>query len=349
MRLFSMVGFKLFKVDENDEVHMLRIVNVPKPIKGITSKTEEPSVITVYDYDEQKKKKVNVKDIKEYTPLEPDGIITASIAKIYRDKEEYKDVIVTATKYLELKITEDITPFAVCRQSITDFYQNLFVRNEMKDTLVGVSVNRNTCPSNFDFVGLLATDEIIYSDFVNIYRTDTLEDIYPMVKMSKFDDCLKDLFRKHIKYINKPELMFKHEVGGWCDNLKLLLEQNNFQADINEMLGIIQVDFNIKDYAVNKELPNDKVVEVANEELTAWLSLTTKAPIKEAAIVEFDHDINLADYNNNTYLIIRDNTSTLYLVGYICEGEFHLTDLEEKAKELDFSTKFRLSFYNKYN
>ena len=189
-----------------------------------------------------------------------------------------------------------------------------------------------------------------YSDFINFYRTDTLEDILPMVDMNKFNNVLGDLYKRHVKASKRPELAFRSEDGGWCKTLDLLLTQNNFQYDINEMLDITSVNFKIEDYLEEKESVNGEYkYNIAREDFRYWLSLQFKENMSEAAFVEYDHDINLAEYNNTHYLLIRDNTNKLYLVVYTVVGKFLEADLIEKSKQMDFSTKFRIDFYNKYN
>ena len=51
MKLFAMVGYKLYKEEEDGHVHMIRIVHVKKPFK-LTESTKEPSEITIFDYDD---------------------------------------------------------------------------------------------------------------------------------------------------------------------------------------------------------------------------------------------------------------------------------------------------------
>ncbi len=344
MRLYNMIGYKLFKENEDGSIHMIRIVGMHKPFK-ITDSTKDPSEITIYDYDTKEKSKVRVDSLKEYSPLKPDGVATFSIVNIRDGKGQIcKDVIVTATKYLNIEYKLNVMPYAVCRQNITDVFYNLISRHE-DDTLVGMAINQDTCPANFDFGIMFAAESIVYSEFINFYRLDTMEDIMALIHVKKYDEVLSDLFDRYIKHVNKPELQFKNEAGGWCKNLKALITENNFQADINQMLGITQVDFNVNDYldTVHKD---DIEYTVAKEDLRTWLSSLYKVNMTEVAVMTFDHDINLGDFNDTKYLLVRDNTDVLYLMVYTVEGEFFEADLEEKAKEMDFSTKFKLSFIN---
>jgi uncharacterized protein YfcZ (UPF0381/DUF406 family) len=343
-----MIGYKLFKVDEeNDKVHMLRIVDMHRPFK-ITDSTKDPSEITIYDYEDDTRKKVRVDSLKEYSPLKPDGIMTFSIVTI-RDEmgKPCNDVIVTASKFLNIELKLSNIPYAVCRQNINDIFYSHFAADE-NDTLVGLAVNQDTCPSNFDYRIMFAADEISRNDFINFYRSDTLDDILKLIKVNKYNEVLKNLFLRHIKYLKKPELQFKSEVGGWCRDLKTLLTENNFQADINQMLDIMQVDFNLSDYfdTATKTTSTGEAISytIANNELMYWLSIQFKANMSEVAILEYDHDINLGSFQNSNYIFIRDNTDKLYFAVYKVFGEYFEKELEEKAKRLDFSTKFKMAF-----
>ena len=342
MRLYNMIGYKLYKDDGNGNSHMVRIVGMRKPFK-IDKTTKDPSEITIYDYADGEKKKVRVDSLKEYSPIKPDGVFTISIAHV-RDKKGniLRDVVATASKYINMELGLSKLPYAVCRQNITDVFYNLLSKDE-NDTLVGMSINMDTCPSNFDFRLMFAADNIVYSEFINFYRLDNLKDILRLVNIKKYNTVLEDLYNKHIEYIKRPELSFKNEHGGWCKDIKTLLTQNNFMSDINQMLGITQVESNIKDYLVDVS-KDDITYQIASDDLRLWLSSIYKVNITEVAVMIFDHDVNLADFNDNRYILVRDNTDKLYLMVYTISGEFFEADLEEKAKEMDFSTKFKLSF-----
>jgi hypothetical protein len=345
-----MIGYKLFKEREDGSIHMLRIVDMRKPFK-ITKDTKDPAEITVYDYDTEERKKVRVDSPKEYSPLKPDGIFTASIVQIQdNDGQMHKDVIVTATKYLNIELGLNVMPYAACRQNITDFFYNILTTNPEPD-MVGLSVNQDDCPTNFDFGLMFAASDVEFNEFINFYRMDTLEDILKLIKISKYDTVLKNLYDEHVKYVANPVLAFRHSDKGWCDSLKLLLKENNFESDINEMLGITELNINMEDYMIEKPIPGkeDETYDIATDDLKYWLSMEHKINIKEICVIEFDHDINLAEFNDVSYIIVRDSSKKLYILTYIVEGEYYEADLIAKDKELCFSDKFRIDFYNKYN
>lgn len=344
MKVKNMLGFKLFKYID-DQLSIIRIVGMKKYTDG-----SDPIEVTILNLDTNEKKKIKVEDLKGYTPLEPDGICTFSTVLVedYSTGKISKDVIVTGTKYLNMKFG-DVTPYCICRQSVTDIFYNMLCKSE-EDTIVGLSINRDNIPAGFDFGILLSCKEITYSDYVNFYRTDTLDNILELIKISKFDTALEDMYNEHIKAVKDPSLQFKSEHKGWCKNLKKLLSENNFQEDLNEMLGITKVDFDISNFIIEKKLTNDSKESYTSitDDLRYWLSSIFKVNIKDAYILEYNHDINLSEFNDMRYVILRDSENHLYILSYTLDGEYKEAELEAKDKELDFSSKFRINFYNKY-
>lgn len=348
MRLYSMIGYKLFKFDEDNNIHMIRIVYMHKPFK-IDSSTKDPAEVTIYDYDTKERRKIRTEALKDYTPIKPDAIFTIAIGNIIaNDGTIYKDVIITGTKQLNIEASQGHTlPYVVCRQNISDIFYNLLTDDE-NNQLVGISVNQDTCPTNFDFRQFLATDGITNNEFVNMYRNDTLDDILDIINLTKYDEVLKNLYDIHVKYTNNPMAAMKHSDGGWCDSVKQLITENHLQEDFNQMLGITDLGFVISDYLEEKPIPGHEEEKylVARDDFRYWLSSIFKLNLKEVNFIEYDHDINMADFNNTTYMFLRGTDKKLYLVVYLVEGEYLEADLEAKAKEMDFSTKFKIDFAN---
>lgn len=350
-KIQNCVGYKLFKVLEDGSIDLLRIMHVRKYSDG-----GAPSEITVRDENTKEVKKVRVDSLSDYTPLEPDGYLTFNIISIKdretngKDTKVYKDVVVTASKFLNIKIG-DTFPFAICRQSITDIFYNLLSQDE-NDMMVGLAVNQNDCPANFDFKIMLAADSILHTESVNFYRNDLLETIInDFVKVNKFDEVLDNLFKEHAKATGDPKVNMKKTDKGWCRSLKSLLHENNFQHDINEMLGITDVEFEIAPLLVEAELPGKEgeTYQTCIGDLKLWLSSIYEVAIQDITFLEWGHDINLADFNDARYFLLRDSKDKLYLTVYTVAGEYHKIDLEAAYENKDFSTQFRLNFYNKYN
>lgn len=339
-KLSNVRGIIFFK-EEEDNIKMVRVLS--------DTMTEK---VIVMDYADKSRFTMAAEDLKEYKPLEPDGFFTANIVNVTTTEgKEEKDVVVTINKMLEVKYIGDMKPYAICRQSITDIFYNLLCKEE-SDMIAGLSVNRDNCPTNFDYLSLLACNGLDKSVSVNFYRIDTVEDILDLFDTMQFDATLRKMYKEHIKYKKK---FYKENADydeGWCRDLKTLLKVNNFQSDINDMLGIIDIDFDITNYLEKKSFTaNDGTVveyDSMNDELRTWFSSIMNISIKDSTILKYFFDIDLSEFNNHMYSFIRNNNKDIYFVTFIPEGQFLGSDLEAQANKMDFSTKFKLSYYDKY-
>ena len=185
---------------------------------------------------------------------------------------------------------------------------------------------------------------------VYYYKNDTLKGILNFIKQSKFDKVLSNLYDIHIKYSRRVSAQFKLHDKGWCKNLSVLLENNNFQYDIDEMLGITPVDFDMSNYVVNKKVPGDNniIAQELTPDVKRFFEYIHKIKINDNYILKFKHDIDLADYKYNNYLFIRDSTDETYFLVYTLDNTRFESDLQNEYNMKDISDKFRLQFFNKY-
>lgn len=346
MKVASMVGCKLFKELPDGNIDLVRIVYVKK----YKDNTVPPAEVTIRDESTGTKRKIRTEELlKDYHLLEPDVFITFNSVYI-NDKDggdKLKDVIVTASSLLDIKIG-NMVPFCICRQSVTDIFYNLFCTDE-SDMMVGMSISKSTTPANFNYAQLMACDGIKHTDTVNAYRTDTIDDILNLIDTLKYDAILEDLYIKHVSASKNPSLIFKEHDKGWCRKLRLLLEQNNFQTDINEITGVTDLDFNIEDYAVTKLIPNtEEEYTSLDDSLTEWLSFMFKIKIEDITILEYDHDIDMGEFHNANYLFLRSKSKKLYLAVYTFDQKYLVSDLEKMMENKDFSSKFRAKMTQKY-
>ena len=349
MKLSRMLGYKLFKINENNEAEIIRIIKIDNK----NNKLRNFEKVDIYNYSTDRiETGIKVEKLKDYTPLEPDAFFTISIATVVDTKGvELEDVVCTISNYRMVKSGMSTIPYGVCRQNITDVFNNLLVTSDNDDDmLVGLAVNMNTCPANFEYKNMFVAKSVRDDTFINFYVNDTIDDILKMVDVDIYNKVLSDLFNRHINHIQRPDLLFLSEHGGWCKDVETLLKINNFQSDINEMLDIMQVDFNIMDYSIDKTLSKDGEeikYKSMNEALNSWFSCMAKINITDSTILDYNHDIDLSNIAN--YYLIRDNTSTLYVIFYTKDNEKYKYDFEEESKKYDFSTNFKIYFYDKYN
>ena len=73
-----------------------------------------------------------------------------------------------------------------------------------------------------------------------------------------------------------------------------------------------------------------------------------KVNAKETRIMEFSYQIDLAEFNNTNYVLIRDINNKIWLVVYIVEGEYLEEELLAEMNKLSVTDKLRLSYFDKY-
>ena len=330
------LGYKFFKELDNG-FEVIRI----KDVKGNDK-------ITCINLDTDNIFNITLEDLRTYTPLEPYGVLSANIVNI--DSE--RDVVLILYKMIELKIMGMNSPYAICRQSINDFFADLVFENPEDNNLVGISCSRENCPANVDFNQLAACNEILYSNVVYLYRDDTLDSILQVIPLlSKINNVLDKLLWKHIKVVTpKPLIDLKYNkntkyVDGWCKDLRTLLKENNFMADFNSMCDIVEVDFNLENYLNTR----DSGVKELSYPALLFFDEVFKVNAVETRVIKYNYTIDISKFNNTNYVFLRDNTGSVYLVVYLVNGEFLEKELEEKVNKLDVTQRLQLSYYNKYS
>ena len=329
------LGYKFYKINEDDSIEKIRLIRIG----------QFHDKVTILNLETNKIKDIHFDMLKEYTPLEPKGIMVFNRVGIHtlQDHEEVmEDVVVTIYRLIDIKMDMN-EPYAICRQSVNDFFYNTIATNP-DHGIVGVCANRDNTPMEM-MATLTMCDEIYESTMVNFYLDDVLDDILQCVDVRNYDFTLNKLFNEHLKF--KYKVNFKTEVDnddGWCKNLRALLRENNVITDLDTMRNIIAIDVNLMDY-MNTE--NDEVYSF-NKEMSTFFAYTYKLNLNKTMVIKFDYDINLGDFNNSNYCLMRDNTNTLYLVVYTLEGEYLESDLESQYNDMGIADKIRLAFYNKY-
>ena len=333
------LGYKFFINKSENEVELLRLTKI----------STYNNIVTVRDEDTNKTREIKFEDLKSYTPLEPTGFVSFSKVGIYDENKRLNfDVIVSIYRLLDIKLNMN-EPYAICRQSINDFFYD-YINNNPDRQLVGVSCSRDDCPTNLPYYMLAACDEVTDFVIVNFYLDDTVDDLLEFINTTKFDKVLNALFIDHMRSINplynvSGEKRKSHD--GWCRDLKTLLMENNFQHDMDTMRNISSVDFAIDDYL---DIKIEKDIEVAylKPELLKFISNTFRINIKPNAIaIKFGVDVDLGEFNNMNYVLLRDKNHNTYIISYVLDGEFRESELIEE--ELSGVERLRMRFYDKYN
>ena len=73
--------------------------------------------------------------------------------------------------------------------------------------------------------------------------------------------------------------------------------------------------------------------QLIDDDMKLWLASIYKLALADITVLEYNHDINLAEFNNARYFLLRDSEKKLYLVVYTLNGEYHQSDLEAAAEK----------------
>lgn len=284
-------GQKFFTFKENSETpSIIRILKI-----------DEKKNIVRYINDNKKKESMTTEELNKYKALKADGIMMFSIV----DVSEVQDVIVALSKFPN----ESGLPYAICRQSIFDFFSNNITKYDDR-IYTGVSVSQDTCPANIDFRQVLSCNGVKYNKAIAIYLDDTLDDILGLFRHEKFDKVLADLeltSRINLQHQNKLIL-------GYNKTLRELMKSNNFMYDFRKCFNILEIPSAVQEDA--EELNPVNILYIENE---------LKVNIMKTYLIRYTREINLKDIKRNYVLVssAAENFSKVYIVGYDkTDGEY---------------------------
>lgn len=354
MDLSKMIGYKFFREKrlkkvgdnnlysllpsdvDNNEIECIRIIKFHQ--------TTEGNFVKVINVDTKETDTITEAELKKYNALQPEALVMFSTVMV----ERHKDVIIS-TYMLESLENRDHKPFCICRQGVIDPYYNLLIKDE-SEMIAGVSMNILNIPSGFNYAELLMSDDVLFSDTYMLYKDDTVDNFLETFKedMKYYDEVFGEIYAEHCK--SNPGALFLDEDKGWCKTLSKFLHENNFQSDLDQMMGITTVEFEIEPYIKEAKVSEESIETylTIEDELRYWLSYLYKLNINKVFVLPYDNDIEFDQLKRSRYFIFRDSKNKLYVFVYTIGSEYKEAELEEIDKKLDFSTKFRINFLDKY-
>ena len=308
------VGDKFYTII-GDDVYVIRVTKVNN------------DKITVMMND--KTFNINRKDLLEkYTKLNQHGNIVFTIVELQNGMKDVMCSFFTAKEIEE----KSVYPHAICRQSMENIYltygQLMIKDNRSQVSYVGLSVNIDNCPQDFEFQNMLLCNKVVFSRIVSVYIDDTLDDIINLVpKRNKFDILLEELQSKFLAA----------NIYGASNSLRGLIEDTGFMGDI--LLSLNAISFNgIIQYDENMEL----MVEQRN-----MLEKYVGTEMYRTYTIKYGMDIDL-DNIQRTHVIVKDSTETVYIIAYdqgkdipeyIKERERLLRDLKQQKIALGITKR----------
>lgn len=280
------VGKWYYTYDSDNSLKMVRIKKIYNSKKiAIEKKNDEGKYET---------NMLSYENLKNYRGLKSDYVITVSVVKNKLSDLSDEDVIVCMFREI------GSIPVIVCRQ---------FVSTELGELTNDGKVYLGACVSvdSFDkstinkYAAFMAMDGIVEYSVINGYINDTPEDILKFMNIKtelKSSEVLKSIYNK-----------YSDKFSGLSDSVSDLLKKNNFWREVDRMLNIVDVNFEIR----HNTIEEDQLVTLENYIHHAMLNVD---------VIEYRKDINPDDIKTD-FLLVRDISGKVYLVNYV-QGKFIL-------------------------
>lgn len=297
-------------------------------------------------------KKMKLEDLREnYYLLISHAMITVSkvIVATKTNGQPVYDIVIMVYKREDAQ-TEFNVPDVICRQAMSDIFYEPFC-NQQENPYVGLSVSKDTIPVGYSMKDLTMCDKVLESIVINTYKTDTLDTINSLINPDRWNDILEELLNLHYqnKRMSNPFLPDKvpDVDDGYCRNIKLLMETNNFMYDFYKLLGITKVNFTIN-YDTSR--PNDEQpLPLEQKEIIQDIYQTN---MEKTFVLPFDFSLDFDKIRLN-YVLIMDATNILYIIGFTKSPDEYVkvidTSVSEEIKRIHEKISNAVSFYDKYS
>ena len=275
-------GAKFYKVLGNNKIIITRV------IKKINDDTVALSIPV------NGSSKIKIADLeKDFTKLTPDALVVAAIVK----NGDAKDVIISL--YRKNDIINQSIPYVVCRQMVNDLYSNM-LNNDERISYIGMSMSLDTVPEGVDYNMMMVCEKVYYCRVINLYMDDSLNDILRLLPIRKYNDALATA-----AYSIQSS---RYPIYGYNDNLRDLLESNEFMYDFYKSMGIDKVTFSLDD--AYKDIANlyknfDELKEI------------TQCMIINAVLLKYDKTIDLSAIQTE-YRLLSDCNNKLWVLCFEC-------------------------------
>ena len=300
-----------YQIYEGDKLKIFRLIKINSKEKEYTLKCEK------------EEKVVNNEELKDkYIRLTPDASIGVMVTK----DNIGKNVIINVNKANDLAKNDKI-PSIIIMQDIYSRIKNIQAQNVAATNKIYVSecyVKEIMGQDETMLKDLLSYDEILFSIDAFLYIEDTVNDILEILQsgMDEINSALKEIKKKRCT----SDLFI-----GYFDNLKDLLNFNDFIINYRYIFNITQVEF-VVDIGNNKT--EDGEIILNNKQIKMIEDILRKY-ITDVHVIKYDKDIDISKIVTNTHLMISDKMGVIYLISYVANGDYPIdNDIESSMLNL---------------
>ena len=300
-----------YQIYEGDKLKVFRLIKINYKENEYTLKCEK------------EKKVVNNEELRDkYIRLTPDASIGVMVTK----DNIGKNVIINVNKANDLAKNDKI-PSIIIMQDIYSRIKNIQAQNVAATNKIYVSecyVKEIMGQDETMLKDLLSYDEILFSIDAFLYIEDTVNDILEILQsgMDEINSALKEIKKKRCT----SDLFI-----GYFDNLKDLLNFNDFMINYRYIFNITQVEF-VVDIGNNKT--EDGEIILNNKQIKMIEDILRKY-ITDVHVIKYDKDIDISKIVTNTHLMISDKMGVIYLISYVANGDYPIdNDIESSMLNL---------------
>ena len=339
----TLLGSKFYKANrETGEIEVIRVTGVKtdNSCKCVPTKGGEAFYLPATEI------------LGHYTKLINDGVLVFAIVETCSNETNgtmLPDVVILGfTK----ESFETNKPVLICRQNIIDIFQAIYAasynkKGDRDKEIVGTCLTRSSLPKNMTMETLAQCDKVIFTATYNTYISDDIDTILSLInskRLKKFNDVLEKCLLEYMGAHNVVDCGQKH-INGHCRDLETLMKNNNFGYDWDSIFNISPVNFKMEDMIIHNSFEDGTEYDSLNSDATNIFSKIFRIKINKTFVVEYDHDIDLSEFDKSTYFLVRDNTGKLYVIRYTNAGEYLESELEldEVRKAME-----NIAIVNKY-
>lgn len=297
-----------------DDFDMFRVVDI-KDEKYFIKKIDSKKYHFVEDAEVLEK---TPKEVADYTFIEPDAALTISNVNMFtNDKGKvFRDIIMMMFTPDEEGHIEFANTKILARQLMDDPFES----NGTKPP-AGFCYSADDIEATDGLINdLLYSESLISKKIICMYKTDNLDDIANLLDNEDTTDIFNDLYEHcYVPYKDKGDYG-----NGICKDLKSFIRNKGVLYDARAALGISYIDL---DFTGKTSLDRD-----TNLLLSLLYSVRV---IDRTLVTEFTYEIDISEIKMR-YLLVYDETDTLYVVAYTTsKDEILKSDLEEMNKKTD--------------
>lgn len=240
--------------------------------------------------------KMTIDELKNnYIRLMPDGFFTISnVTYPMKDsKDKGFDVLVT------VHLPGEKIPSIICRQDCADVFH---VSNNTYAIPMGISIPRDACPKNMNYLDFMYSDECNNFKSVAIYIDDDIDTILRYTgSLNKYNDTMKKLYNKY-QYTRFKECR---------KSVKELLTTTGFIEDLKSVFGIFNFPFGLN---MNRSEMNENELRLINK----LVKPNSAKQFIEANYCPFDKSIDTDELGvNHLFINIGDpKKMDLFILAY---------------------------------